>query len=281
MRGDGALAVQVLGVGVLGPGLPDWAQGRLSLREPAIWASAPVVLSAPARLPPAERRRSGAMVRLSLAVADQACAMAGPAVDPRQVATVFTSSSGDTANCHSLCEALAAPDRVVSPTRFTNSVHNATAGYWHIATQSRAPSTSLCGYDASLAAGLLEAAVQSASRQGPVLLVASDLPYPEPLAALRPLPDLFGMALLLTAVSGDPVADGSTPRLRLRTRPAVAGDAVSVCDQAGLEALRRTVPAAKGLPLLQALAHGASTQLLLEGFDGLHLAVELDAGPAS
>jgi len=67
-----ALSVRVMGVGLLGPGMVDWASGRALLREPAGWVSAPVVLPPPSRLPPAERRRSGAIVKLSLAVADQA-----------------------------------------------------------------------------------------------------------------------------------------------------------------------------------------------------------------
>ena len=39
---------------------------------------------------------------------------------------------------HEICETLATAERQVSPTRFHNSVHNAPAGYWSIATQSRA-----------------------------------------------------------------------------------------------------------------------------------------------
>src|SRR5207244_3501491 len=115
--------------------------GRTCLAAPATWTSAPVAIAAPARLAPNERRRAGTIVKCALAVADEACAGAG--LEPAALATVFSSSSGDPANCHALCEALATPERLVSPTRFTNSVHNASAGYWHIATASRAPSTSL------------------------------------------------------------------------------------------------------------------------------------------
>ena len=46
----------------------------------------------------------------------------------------------------------------LSPTRFHNSVHNAPAGYWGIATGAHGPHRlRLCAYDASFAAGLLEA----------------------------------------------------------------------------------------------------------------------------
>ena len=77
-----------------------------------------------------------------------------------EIATVFASCGGDGPITHQICEVLAGPDRAVSPTAFHNSVHNAPAGYWSIATRSRAPSTSLCGHDGSFAAGLLEAATQ-------------------------------------------------------------------------------------------------------------------------
>ena len=62
--------------------------------------------------------------------------------------TVFTSASGDPETCHALCEALASPERLVSPTRFTNSVHNAPAGYWHIAAQSRCAAAVAAAQDA-------------------------------------------------------------------------------------------------------------------------------------
>src|SRR6185369_6783628 len=182
--------VSVRGIGLLGPGLADWSQGQACLRDPAAWVSAPTALAAPPRLPPTERRRAGAVVKLAFAVADQACAQAG--VDVHTLATVFTSTGADSANCHALCESLAQPECIVSPTRFTNSVHNAAAGYWHIATQSRAPSTSLCAFDGSFGAGLLEAVAQAVSLRRPVLLVAADVPYPEPLHGKRPLPDCFG-----------------------------------------------------------------------------------------
>jgi Beta-ketoacyl synthase, N-terminal domain len=259
-----ALVVGVRGVGVLGPGMPDWAGAQPLLREPSRWISAPTALAGSARLPPAERRRTGTIVKLSLAVADQAIAQG--TIDPRTLATVFSASTGDTDNCHALCEALALPQRAISPTRFTNSVHNAAAGYWHIATKSRAPSTSLCGFDASFGAGLLEAAVQCVASRRPVLLVAGDVPYPEPLHATRPLPDAFGVALLLDPQPGP---------LHISVR--IAPGPITTCDNLGLDALRRAVPAARALPLLQALARGGNCSLMIDMLDGCSLAVQVAA----
>lgn len=262
-----ALVAHLRGIGLVGPGLPDWASGRAVLADPSRWASAPATLSAPARLPPAERRRAGDIVKLSLAVADQACAASG--VDTATLATVFAASTGDANNCHALCEALAQPERVVSPTRFTNSVHNAPAGYWHIATGSRAPSTSLCAHDASLGAGLIEAFAQCACGEPAVLLVAGDVAYPEPLRGVRPISGAFGVALLLAAQPGP----SDLARLQLQL---VAADASTLGD-AALEALRRAVPAGRALPLLQAVALGGRRTVVLDYLDGLRLRFEVEA----
>jgi hypothetical protein len=265
------LAVEVLGIGLLGPGLSDWAGGQALLRDPSRWTPEPTLLTAPALLPAAERRRAGAIVKLSLAVAEQARAQAG--IDARNLATVFTSSSGDAANCHALCETLAASERVVSPTRFTNSVHNAAAGYWHIAGASRAPSTSLCGHDASFAAGLLEAVTQSLVWGRPVLLVAGDVPYPEPMQSVRPLPDAFALALLLAPPSA------ARKGARLNLRPGADPGARASGDER-FEALRLAIPAARGLPLLQALARRETATLRLDDPAGLDDAsLTLDIAP--
>lgn len=261
-----ALEVGVAGVALLGPGLTDWTAAQALLRSPADWQRQPTVVPAPALPPANERRRAGLVVKGSVAVADAACQAAG--LDPATLATVFTSSTGDPANCHAMCEALATPERLVSPTRFTNSVHNVAAGYWHIATHSMAASTSLSAFDASFAAGLLEAAAQCTSMQAPVLLVACDVPYPEPLHAVRPLPDSFALALVLVPAK----------QAGRRLRVALAGDAApTTCAHAGLEALRREIPAARALPLLQALAGASAAALVLEGLPGQALACELGA----
>lgn len=258
------LSVGVAGIGLLGPGLAGWEQGRLRLADAAMWQREATVVPAPARLAPTERRRAGAIVKASVTVADEACAMAG--IDAAAAATVFTSSTGDPANCHALCETLATPDRAVSPTRFTNSVHNAAAGYWHIAVHGMQPSTSLAAFDASVSAGLLEAASQCVSGAQPVLLVACDLPYPEPLHALRPVSDVFAFALLLVPEA----AAGPQLQLSLAAddRPA------SRCADAGLDQLRREIPAARALPLLQALAVAdGPAELVFDDQPGLTLRV--------
>ncbi|MEP7296149.1 MAG: beta-ketoacyl synthase chain length factor [Burkholderiales bacterium] len=262
-----ALKVWVQGIGLLGPGMTSWAEARGVLRGVQSHASAPTVLPPPARLPPAERRRAGAAVKLALAIADEAVAQAQ--VDPSTLATVFASSSGEGTNCHALCETLATPTPMVSPTRFTNSVHNAAAGCWHIAVASRASSTSLCAFDGSFSAGLIEAATSVQLGACPVLLVASDSPYPEPLHATRPLPDHFGAALVLTP------APTATTLAELTISLDAAMEDASTCDDPALEALRQVIPAACALPLLAALARPRAMQRIV--LDYLpHLRVRVD-----
>lgn len=260
------MALFLDGLGLLGPGFSSWPQAALAFAR-GQWQSSDVPMPAPQRLPAAERRRAGAVVKLSIAVADQACSEAG--IDPLHLATVFSSSSGDGNNCHTLCETLASAERAVSPTRFTNSVHNAPAGYWHIATHSRAPSTSLCAHDASFAAGLLEAAAEALSWQRPVLLVAADVPYPEPLQGVRPLLAPFGVAMVLS-----PQRSARSLASLTLSLPG-AHTAVHRCEDAALEALRLGVPAARSLPLLQALAGDVPRQIVLDHLPQCALQVEV------
>ena len=272
---SGVLHVAVRGVGLLGPGFADWAQGQALLRQPGGWIDAATAVPAPARLPATERRRAGTVVKASIVVADQACADAG--LDPATLTTVFTSSTGDPLNCHLLCEALAGPDRLLSPTRFTNSVHNAAAGYWHIATQSRQASTSLAAFDASFGMGLLEAAAQCLGSGAPVLLVACDVPYPEPLHRLRALPDVFALALVITPATGDWAAQGQPMTVQL---VADADAAATGCLHPGLERLRQAIPAAQALPLLHTLALRQAGRVLLPAPVGLAgLAIQVDLAP--
>jgi len=148
-----SLAAYIDGIGLLGPGLPNWKVGEAVLSGNTNYVEQVAQLPAPATLPPAERRRVGRVVKLALAIGYEAAAAAGQ--DPARLASVFTASAADGDICDEICQVLATSDRQISPTRFHNSVHNAPAGYWSIATGAKAASTSLCAFDGSFAAGLL------------------------------------------------------------------------------------------------------------------------------
>jgi hypothetical protein len=253
------------GVGLAGPGLHGWRASREMLVGRQTYRSAPVSLASIELLPAAERRRVGVPVKLAIATGQEALLTAGR--DAAVTATVLTSSSGDCENLHHILEALSTPDRQISPTRFHNSVHNAAAGYWSIAMQCRAPSTSLCCHDGSFAAGLLEAASQSEIAGAPVALIAYDHPYPQPLNSVRPIRGEFGVALVMA-----PQATGhAIAALEVEFVPRRA-DATRMADPE-LEALRSGVPAARSLPLLATLARGSRETVVLEYVKGAHLRV--------
>jgi hypothetical protein len=263
------LLAHIDGVGLLGPGLTDWPQAAAILRGEATYAAQKTVLPAPQILPAAERRRANAVIKLTLASGLEAVAHAG--VNAAELATVFTSSSGDGRNCHEICAALAGHDKLLSPTRFHNSVHNAASGYWGIATGAMAPSAVLCAFDASFAAGLLEALVQVTLLRHAVLLLAYDTDYPEPLHSARPIPDSFGVALLLAPERGAQ----SLAQLSLDPAAPFSAQPADTLSDAALEALRRSIPAARALPLLRMLARREARRLVLDHLPDQQLALRL------
>jgi hypothetical protein len=257
------LAASLKGIGVLGPGLPDWAATAAILREESAYQPALTVLPAPGVLPPAERRRAGRIIKLALAVGAEAVARAG--ADTRALPTVFSSSGGDGDNCHEICVTLASEDRQISPTRFHNSVHNAAAGYWSIAYGCTRASTSLCASDASFGAGMLEAFAQLAYGAESVLLLAYDADYPQPLRAQRNIPDAFGVALLLSPAG----ENGGIAQLQLE----LSDQAASTVREQRLETVRRLIPAARSLPLLECLARRRNASVVLDYLGGTRLAI--------
>jgi hypothetical protein len=258
------LAARVEGVGLVGPGLPGWDGSRAILAGQQPYVSEATKIPAPEALPAVERRRAGKSVKLALAAGIAAAADAGR--EARELTAVFASSTGDGENLHAICEALASEDRLISPTRFHNSVHNAPSGYWGIATGATPPADSLAAFDASFGAGLVEALGRIATEPGRgVVLISYDAPYPQPLHATRPIPDGFAAALVLMA------ADASPRGMAIQVD--TTRDAVSTMDDAALESVRASIPAARALPLLALLARGVAGRTVIEYLDGLSLDV--------
>jgi len=256
-------------IAILAPGLTGWAAGRAVLAGEKNYEPAPLAPPVADLLPAVERRRTGWMVKLALAVGHEALTAAGRPVD--SVATVFVSSGGDGDVINDICITLAGPDRQVSPTRFHNSVHNAPSGYWGIATHSHHPSTSLCGFEWSFAIGLIEAAAQVQVDRPEVLLVAYDAPYPFPLGAVRNVTQPFGIALLLTR-------DRTSRSLaELEITMDVQAKEISRMSDAALEQLRTGNPCARALPLLAALAGAQPRSVTLQRDAGQTLSISVRA----
>jgi hypothetical protein len=243
------------GVSVCGPGLDGWELSRPIFAGLEEYAHRDALLPIPNILPANERRRVGTAIRLALIVAQQAHEMANLA--PGSIGSVFATSNGDGAVLHAMLQTLAA-NEPVSPTQFHNSVHNAAAGYWSIATGSREPASCVAGHDATPAAALLKVMATIQTLQQPQLLCIYEAPMPSPLDAKRPTLSAFGVGLVLSRQ----MREITLARLSVAYQPGVRSEH----NKLGLTALQALVsgnPAAQLLPLLEALARKASVTFSL------------------
>jgi hypothetical protein len=261
------MRVYLEGVGLCGPGLDGWAESRRILAGAQFYAPRPIRVPPIDVLPANERRRTVQTARLAVAVGMEALAMA--ARDTAATPAVFTSSGGDGDTIHEILRTLASSDPEVSPTRFHNSVHNAPAGYWSIAARSRAPSSSICCYDHSFAAGLLEAAVMATTESSAVVVIAYDVQYPEPLHSARPIGTPFATALALSPQA----APTTFASIDIALRPPAGAETTSKLPE--LEALRSSTPAARSLPLLEAIAREGKAEITLSYLPEMALVLDV------
>ena len=259
--------IAVRGIGVCARGLPNWAHALrvLTGREPFDPGLVPT--AAPAGLPPTERRRVNETSRLSCLAAADALAMFAPDTAASTPA-IFISSDGDGAVLAQMLRGLAQCEIAISPTVFHNSVYNAPAGYWSIATRSTAPSTTLCADAASIAVGLMEAYAQAHATGKPVLVVAADAPFPEEIRMLGASALPFAFALLIDIAHGSEL-----PRLERLT---ITRGAVKNEDAADplIRAFAGNTASAV-LPILRALARGERAGVALPYLDGSRLEVDV------
>lgn len=260
------LTAFIEGIGLLGPGLNSWQSSRAILAGTQAYQIAKTMIPAPELLPAAERRRASDIVKLTLTTSLEAISAAH--LSTTNLATVFSFSNGDGLNCHRICEMLASDDRQISPIRFHNSVHNAAAGYWSIATKTMATSSVLCAFDASFGAGLLDALTQVTVDNTDCALMVSDTPYPEPVFSKRPLSDNCGIALVL--------APQQTKHSIAKIKLSMTQDAADRFEDNSLEKLRTNLPTARGLPLLQAIAQQKSGRIVIDYLDNLRLAIVVE-----
>jgi len=190
------------GIGFWAPTLPDWPSVRQAWRSGSMPPGPVARVPAPAELAPAERRRAPASVALALEAARQAVAMSGRRGG--ELLSVFSSAHGDQPVIDQLCQTLAEHPLLVSPTRFIHSIHNAAAGAWSQVHGCHQASTAISAGEHSFAHGLLEALVQCATAQAPVLLVAFDTAATGPLAQLVPARAPMAVAMVLAAQSTQP-----------------------------------------------------------------------------
>ena len=253
---------ELLSVSLWSPGLEGWAasQAVLAGREPYVWRDS--TLAAPTILPPNERRRAGEVVRLALNVAQGAAEGSGMA--PETLRCVFGSANGDGPVMGSILGALAqaAPGsgHIVSPTQFHNSVHNAAAAYWSIATGNTQPATCIACHDFTWASAFLHAMLE-VDAGAPVLLCVYDHPLPPAYARKRSILAPFGVGLVLVPYGGGGFARVTAVH-ETDTAEHVAPETES------LAVLANGNPAAQSLRLLQHLARRTSGRCDAPYFDG-------------
>jgi 3-oxoacyl-(acyl-carrier-protein) synthase len=195
--------IRISGVGLWARGLTSFDEFLTAYEDGfAGITDAEFVAPKPATIPARERRRAGLLINLAVEVAHQACEHAG--VDKHLVPSVFTSAMGDTMITDYMCRKLCSAEKLLSPTKFHNSVHNAPSGYWTISAGNRAPSTFVGGAGQSFGAGLFEAASLAQAHSGPVLLVGYDIANEPPFRDITPIAETLGVALILEP-AGDSV----------------------------------------------------------------------------
>ena len=129
------LYVHGLGLWTRGyPGLVAWCAQQ---RDPSAEKPEAELLEGPLR------RRAPPLTRMSVEVLRQATAQAG--CDPSGVRSVWATAHGEHTPAIKLLEMMKRGEGKLSPTHFHNSVHNTASGYASIATENRAPSTTLTG----------------------------------------------------------------------------------------------------------------------------------------
>jgi hypothetical protein len=259
------LTARIVGVSVWGPGLEGWHASQPVLAGAVDYAPTESPAPPPAILPPNERRRAGPVVRLALTVAAEAAAMSDLPRDGLR--SVFASGNGDGIVVGSILTDLTGPGdqaRLLSPTQFHNSVHNAAAGYWSIATSCRQPVTCLACHDFTWPASLLAAMAEVTTHAEPVLLCVYDHPMPAPLHVKRGLIAPFGLGLVLVPAK----QTGGMAGITVQFVPEPPPDGPAMPQQLALRALAAGNPAAHALRLLETLARGAQDRHALAYLDG-------------
>ncbi len=248
------LSFRIEGIAFWAPSLPGWTVARAAFRGEGAPVDPPAKRPAPEILAPAERRRAPDSVALALEVASAAVRASGR--DPATLPSIFTSAHGDLAVNDYMCATLATQPTAISPTRFHNSVHNAAAGYWTIATGCRAASSALTAFDASFAAGLLEAATQCAADERPVLLVAFDVQAVGALAGVTRSEGLLATALVIAPTDASGGASGPS-----FTATLVSGANKSMAPRSAPAHALAGNAMADALPFFEALALGSAGAL--------------------
>ncbi len=150
-------------------------------------------------VPPVVRRRLSHNSRLAIRAAHDCLA-----AEVEVASAVFCSRHGECKRTLAIFEAMARGE-AVSPTQFSQSVHNAAAGIFSIERKLRIPTTSIAAGTMTAEQGFIEAAAQVEAGMGPVLWVMSDDRQSAPFDQFVQTPELpFAIAMVLGHFPGLP-----------------------------------------------------------------------------
>lgn len=261
------LSLHIKAIGITAPGMSNWGETQKALLCPEQFTFSPIAKKLETLLPANERRRATRVAQLALSAAQQT----GAPESLNQCLQIFSSCSGDLSTFNQISQALAMDGRPVSPTRFHNSVHNAPAGYWSIATQSQTASTSITAYTDSFAASLLEAAVQlnasDNTQNQDCLLVCYDEIPPTAFASQVNITEEFACALTLSRHSQNSLA-------KLDISPGTGNETITRFTNDNLEQLRLSNPQAMILPVLNVISQHRSDTVTLPYFEqGMNITI--------
>lgn len=240
--------VKILGAGAWGPGFANWQELKERLSAPVDEAPQPSPPK-PAVIPANERRRAPLLVRIAVEVSSQALQQS--ALAAQDVACVFGSGLGDTEITDYMCRQLATEEKLLSPTKFHNSVHNAAAGYWTISSHCMRAANSIAGFEHTAGLAVFEAMSHALSHNEPVLITLFDIAAQGLFADLFDCEQGFAAALII-APPECPVAQSSaqiaSASIELRGE-----QAPSQCHAQWLKNLQQGNPAAALLPVFEAI----------------------------
>lgn len=256
------ISLYLKSIGILAPGIKSWEDAVQVFKHPEQFEPKPIDKKLETILPANERRRAARTTQLALYAAQQTGDN-----DFSQCLQIFSSSNGDVTTFHQISLALGMDGRPVSPTRFHNSVHNAAAGYWSIATESQTPSTSLTAYSDSFPAGLLEAGVQlnasDNTQSRDCLLVSYDEQPPAPFQPLIRITSEFACAMRFGCT-----AESALVRLDIEFTNDQSKQPSKMKDPQ-MEQLRQSNFNACALPLLEVIAQPQGETIYLPYFEQL------------
>ena len=256
--------IGIAGIGVIGPGISNWEDAVAVLTGAEDFdPQAEVPTESPVSLPANERRRVTPLIRMVLQCCEDP--LSGYSAEYPPLQSVFSSSCGGLETADKILRSLTLPHKPVSPTQFHNSVHNAPAGYWLIASGVRSGSISISAHDSSFGAGLLNAVSNVLIGDGPTLLVSYDYMAPPILRESRPYLGSFAVGLVLVDA---PMRWTIEVDLRESDNCDKMGDMV-------LEAMRLGNPAARSLPLLARMAGDRPGQVRLPYLPNLDININV------